>query len=217
MQVSETGESRVRGYLFVLNRSLRSFLPAAVADDAVREVGSHIRERIERTENTGDERAVVERVLAELGPPLRVAQAYSTEMTLDEAVTTGRFVPVLRAVWHLATTSLLGFLWAMVVFTGWALGASCVLLAPLKLLFPNNVGLFVLDGEFHGFGAQFALAPGTELYTTYWIVPCALIVGLAILLGTQRASRAILAWLRSRRSPAKLRLRVEVTNHVGDG
>src|SRR5512146_122392 len=125
MQLTEIGESRIRGYLFVLGRSLRSFLPPEVAEDAVREVESHIRERIEqveardvarspaeagerhvtakageRIEQSGfgevasgpaeardsserakaDERAAVERVLAELGPPLRVAQAYSNEM-----------------------------------------------------------------------------------------------------------------------------------------
>ena len=104
MRLSDSGEARVRGYLFVLGRSLRTFLQPSAADDALREVESHIRERLEQAESD-DERGAVEKVLAELGSPMRVAQAYSTEMTLDEAVTTGRFLPVLRAVWHLATTS----------------------------------------------------------------------------------------------------------------
>jgi uncharacterized membrane protein len=223
MRLSETGESRIRGYLFVLERSLRSFLPADVAVDAVREVESHIRERVEQIEQNGDERATVERVLDELGPPLRVAQAYSTEMTLDEAVTTGRFVPMLRALWHLATTSIYGFLWLMLVLVGWTAGLSFLIMAVLKPIFPNNVGFITVPssgpaaarlgfvtGEFHSFGVSFGLPPGAHVYGGYWIIPVCLLAGLGILVLTQRASRRVLAWLRSRKPSATLRLRVEV-------
>ena len=44
-----------------------------------------------------NERDALDRVLTELGPPLRVAQAYSAERTMDEAVATGRIVPMARA------------------------------------------------------------------------------------------------------------------------
>lgn len=211
MQITDTGESRVRGYLFVLARSLRSFLPADVADDAVREVESHIRERLGQIQAAEPaERDVVERVLAELGPPLRVAQAYSQEMTLDEAVTTGRFVPMARALWHLATTSVFGFAWALLVFTGWTLGVAFLVMAAAKVVFPNNVGIFTLNGRFHSAGANFFLPAGVEAHPFgYWVVPVSLVVGLLILVGTHRGSRRILDWIRSRRSPARLRLQVE--------
>jgi len=211
MRLSEAGESRIRGYLFVLSRSLRTFLPPALVEDALREVESHIRERLAQ-ETGGEEREVVERVLTELGAPLRVAQAYSTEMTLDEAVTTGRLVPVLRAVWHLATTSVVGFFWALAVFIGWVLGLSVLAIAPLKVIFPNNVGIFYVDGRFNSAGAIFGLPAGAEVYPFgYWVVPVALVVGIAILVGTQRATRRGLGWLRSRQSPARIRLRFEVS------
>ena len=45
MNLTTTGESRVNGYLFVLERSLKTFLPRDVARDAVREIESHLRER----------------------------------------------------------------------------------------------------------------------------------------------------------------------------
>ena len=256
MTLTEPGESRIRGYLFVLGRSLRSFLPPEVADDAVREVESHIRERIEQVEAregprshaeaavTGaaakagenfehieggersrsraeaavpgsaakaDERAVVERVLAELGPPLRVAQAYSQEMTLDEAVTTGRFIPMVRALWHMATTSVFGFAWVLLVFVGWTMGISFLAVAVVKVIVPNNVGIFTLNGQFYGAGAEFALPPGIESHPFgYWVVPVSLAIGLAIVVGTQRASRRILGWIRSRKPSARLRFHVEV-------
>ena len=210
MMLSEAGESRVRGYLFVLSRSMRTFVAPALAEDALREVESHIRERLEQ-EPAGDERAVVERVLAELGEPLRVARAYSTEMTLDEAVATGRFVPMLRAIWHLATTSVAGFAWAMAAFVGWVLGLSVLALAPIKVLFPNNVGIFYENGAFQGAGANFGHGPGIEVQVFgYWIVPVAAALGILILVATHRASRRMLGWLRSRKAPARIRLRVEV-------
>jgi len=47
MRLSEGGETRVQGYLFVLGQSLRSFLLQAVVADALQELESHIRERID--------------------------------------------------------------------------------------------------------------------------------------------------------------------------
>src|SRR5512143_200868 len=100
MQLTETGEARIRGYLFILDHSLRSFLPREVVKDALRELESHVRERIEQVGSMPNEQAALERVLGELGPPLRVAQAYSSEMAVDEAITTGGFAAVVRALWR---------------------------------------------------------------------------------------------------------------------
>ena len=210
MKLSEVGEARVRGYLFVLDRSLRSFLPREVASDAVREVESHIRERLEQAESSPDERAAVERVLGELGPPLRVAQAYSHEMTLDEAITTGRFVPTARAIWHAATTSVVGFAWALLVFTGWTMGVSFLAMGALKPVFPNNIGFFTLNGQPRGLGFEFGLPAGTEVHGGYWIMPLAILAGLAVLVVTQRLSRRTLSWMRGRKPPARITLKVEV-------
>ena len=73
MNLTEIGESRVNGYLFVLERSLKAFLSPEVVRDAVREIESHLRERIAAADGVPDERRALERILEELGPPLRVA------------------------------------------------------------------------------------------------------------------------------------------------
>ena len=109
MNLTETGESRMSGYLFVLERSLRSFLEPEAVRDAVKEIASHLRERVLSADGAPNEREALERILAELGPPLRVAQAYSAERTIDEAVATGRVVPMARAMWHLAASTVIGF------------------------------------------------------------------------------------------------------------
>jgi hypothetical protein len=58
--LSDTGESRVNGYLFVLERSLRTFLPQEVVRDAVREIESHVRERVAAADGMPDERRTLE-------------------------------------------------------------------------------------------------------------------------------------------------------------
>jgi uncharacterized membrane protein len=199
MQLSDTGESRVNGYLFVLERSLKTFLPSDVVRDAVREIESHLRERVASADAAPNERDVLERILAELGPPLRVAQAYSTERTIDEAVTTGRFVPVVRAVGHLAATTVIGFFTALVLFIGYVTSFCFVALAVLKPIFPGNVGIEYVHGFPVGLGAHFPLGAGSELHGGYWVIPIALFCGLGIFVGTHRGARRFLSWWRERR------------------
>ena len=71
MNLTDTGESRVNGYLFVLERSLRSFLPLEVVRDAVREIESHVRERVASADAMPNEHEALQKILAVLGPPLR--------------------------------------------------------------------------------------------------------------------------------------------------
>jgi hypothetical protein len=204
MKLSEVGDARVRGYLFVLGQSLGTFLPRDVARDALQEIESHIRERLESAQPQPDERGAVERVLQELGPPLRVAQVYSAELTVEEALTTGHAVPTLRALWHLATTTAGGFAAAFLLFVGYTLGIAFISVAMLKPVFPNNVGLFVVDGVPHSFGANFGAPAGAEVLGGYWVIPICLGVGLALLVATHRGARRFLSWWRGRRQESPI-------------
>jgi uncharacterized membrane protein len=201
VNLTETGESRVNGYLFVLERSLKTFLPQDVGRDAVREIESHIRERITSVDGAPNERDALERILAELGPPLRVAQAYSAERTIDEAVATGRVVPIARAVWHLAVTTLVGSAVAAGLFSAYAAGAAFIIVGVLKPVFPNNVGVLVVNGIPKSFGAQFPTPAGGVVYGGYWIVPLSIACGVAVLALTHKAARAYLASWQKRRRP----------------
>ena len=199
MQLSETGESRVNGYLFVLERSLKTFLPRDVVHDAVREIESHLRERVLAATHAPDEHAALERILTELGPPLRVAQAYSAERTIDEAVATGRIVPIVRAVGHLASTTIVGFFAALGLLVGYLTAFALLAIAVLKPIFPNNVGVLYVRGFPVGLGAHFPVAPGMELHGGYGVIPVVLVCGLAVFVLTQRGARGFLSWWRNRR------------------
>lgn len=201
MILSDTGEARVNGYLYVLQRSLKTFLPEETTRDAVREIESHLRERIAAADSTPTERDALERILAELGPPLRVAQAYSLERTVDEAIATGRVVPMIRALWHLAVSTIAGFAATLVVVVGTLIGIATIAVAIAKPFFPENVGFFLREGDAfpHNFGGQFPVPPGEHVVGGYWVTPFALTFGLIILVLTYRGARRFLAWWRGRR------------------
>jgi len=199
VHLTETGESRVNGYLFVLERSLKTFLPPDVVRDAVREIESHVRERVIEADGAPNERDALERILSELGPPLRVAQAYSAERTIDEAVATGRFVSIVRAVSHLAVSTIGGFFAALGLLIGYLTAFCFIALAALKPIFPNNVGIQFAHGVPVGLGAHFPMSPDIDLRGGYWIIPIALFIGLAIFVATQRGARRYLSWWRGRR------------------
>lgn len=202
MKLTDVGESRVRGYLFMLERSLRSFLPRDVVQDALREVESHIRERVDEAQPVPDERVALEQVLQQLGSPRRVAQAYSLEMAMDEAVATGSVGAMARALWHLAGTTVGGFFGAMGLFVGYVGGVAFLAIAILKPIFPANVGIDTSEG--FSLGAQFPWPEGVPVYGGYWIIPVCLVLGLGLLVLTHRGARKWLAWLSVRRAATRV-------------
>jgi len=206
VNLTETGQSRVNGYLFVLERSLKTFLPTDVVRDAVREIESHLRERIATSDGSPNEREALERILKELGPPLQVAKAYSAERIVDEAIATERFVPMLRAVRHLAVTTVVGFGAALGILIGYLFGLAFLSLAILKPIFPENVGIWVRDGheslrtEFPWrLGGQFPIPPGEHVVGGYWVIPICLFLGLLVLVLNHRGTMKFLNWWRNRR------------------
>jgi hypothetical protein len=203
MQLTETGEARINGYLFVLERSLKTFLPAEAVRDAVREIESHLRERIAGAATGPDERVALEKILAELGPPLRVAQAYSTERTIEEAVVTGRVVPMLRAVGHIAGKTFVGFWVFFGVSVGYTLSVALFVVALAKPLFPGNVGLWVYNesGIPHDLGMRFPAPTDEHIIGGYWIVPICLVLGAAALVWTNRLTLKFLRTRRQRQPP----------------
>jgi amino acid transporter len=201
MILSEAGESRINGYLFVLERSLKTFLPPDVVRDAVREIESHVRERLAASDGLPDERAALEKILAELGPPLRVAQAYSVERTIDEAILTGHLVPMFRAVWRLAVTTMVGFGAALGIFAGFVISFAFLAIAVMKPLFPDNVGVWVYNesGIPHDFGIRFPAPVDEHVILGYWVIPISLFAGLLFLVLNYRGARRFLIWWRNRR------------------
>ena len=199
MTLSEAGEARIRGYLFMLDSSLRTFLAREAAADAVREVESHIREAVRDANGMPNERDALERLLRQLGTPHRLAQAYSTELAIDEAVSSGRLGPVLRAVYALAVNTVEGFLVGLGLLVGYTFALSALLVALLKPIFPNNVGVIFVDGRFQGIGAQFWLSPDAEVLFGWQVAVLMAVSGALVLVLTHKGARLYLERVRARR------------------
>jgi hypothetical protein len=200
-QLSETGESRIRGYLYVLERSMRAAVSVQLARDAVREVESHIRERVAESDGTPNERDALEAILTRLGSPGTVARAYSLELLMEEATVSGRILPVMRSLLHSAGTGALSFIIAVTLFCGYTVAAAFIAVAALKPVFPQNVGLWLEDGMPRSFGAQFPAPTGMEPAGGYWVIPIALMIGVTVLMVVHRSARAWIASVRARLSP----------------
>jgi uncharacterized membrane protein len=200
MILSDTGESRVRGYLFVFERSLQTSLPPAVVGDAVREVESHIRERIAESQPLPDERVALERILEALGAPARVARAYSLELSVDEALVTGRFASTLRVIWLLASTTLAGFVAALFLITGYLAGVGFLLVGLLTMVLPDRFGMVV--GRTNLSFGPYIPEPGLELHSGWGVVVLCVVLGLTFLVVTHKGARAWMRWIRPRLSRA---------------
>src|SRR5262245_59903613 len=199
MTLSEAGESRIRGYLYMLETSLRGSHKREFVADAVREVESHIRERVRETEPMPNERDALNRLLDALGPPHRLARAYSAEMAVDEAVATGRIFPMMRAIVALAANTIEGFFVAITLLCGYVLSAGFLLVAIAKPIFPNNVGVRWVNGEFRGAGWEWSIPPGTVVTHGWWLALFCIVVGPLLLLTTHRGARSYLRRVRGRR------------------
>lgn len=205
MQLTETGESRVNGYLFILERSLKTFLPHDVARDAVREIESHLRERIAAADGAPNERVALEQILGELGPPLRVARAYSAERVVDEAVITGRVVAIFTALWRVAARTMIGFFAALGASIGYVVGWAFLVIAMMKPIFPQNVGLWADDatGMPQQLGVLFPAPAGDHDIAGYWLIPVCAALGIVIVQSTHRWARRFLSRWRERRALAR--------------
>jgi hypothetical protein len=202
--LSDAGESRVNGYLFVLERSLGTFLPRDSVRDVVREIDSHLRDRIAVAQPVPDERSMLERILSELGPPLRVAKAYSLERAVDEAVISGRLFAIARAIFHVAMSTVTGFFAGVALFCGYASAIAFLIAAAAKPIFPDSVGFWRDDRpEYQAFPWRLAAdIPGPvnhHLVGGYWVIPLCLVLGLGFLAITHWAARRFLGWWRARR------------------
>ena len=199
MNLSDAGEARIRGYLFMLETSLKTFLKRDVVADAVREVESHIRERVGETEPMPNERDALNRLLDALGPPHRLARAYSAEFAVDEAVSSGRFVAAARAIFALASITTEGFAVAVALLCGYLLSLGCLFVALMKPIFPHNVGVRWVNGEFRGAGWEVFLEPGTTVTHGWWLMGICAVVGQILLWITHRGARRYLRRVGERR------------------
>jgi hypothetical protein len=197
-------------------------LPTAERDDFIREVRSHILERVEaEPEITADGLAAIFRAV---GEPKELAAQYRTQTMLREA--TRSDVPWVRRPWILllatlrwAVTSVAGVVAFFATVIGYGSALVFYLCALLKAVFPSHIGLWLIGQHMIGLGYWNGHISGAEVYGMsvrpphtfvlvgtpgpvdgpvsellgYWIIPLGFLCGLVFLVATSLVARWFIA------------------------
>lgn len=179
---------RVTEFLNQLRVSLGS-MTLAEREDIVEEIRMHIRERSESGQ------ASVDDVLSALGPADELAQQYRTGLLVQKARRSISPLTILRATLNWALTGVEGFLVFLIAICGYSTGASFLLLALLKPIFPMQAGLWVGPNIFNfsfQTGALPSAQPGVHEVLGWWLLPVCSIIGALSLIGTTKLIRLLM-------------------------
>jgi len=188
MNTANDTQQKIEAYLSRLRRNLRG-LPAAEVEEIIRELRSHI---LDRLSAEGEPNAAsVDASLTRLGSTEELADAYVTDSVLAQVEVSRSPWRVLSALFRWASLSVAGFVVLLGCIVGYVLGAALFLCAIFKPFHPHTAGLWMISdssGDWElsirmGFGG--IPANGHELLG-WWMVPAGLILGVGLVLLTTR-------------------------------
>lgn len=166
-------------YLQRLERVLRS-LPSEERTAIITEIKSHIDDR---TAATG---LPVSDALDSLGDPIELGRAYVDQYRLEDAVIHSAHGTLLVTILERTGRSLLAGLFGVFAVISYLFAATFATMAVLKPILPQFVGLWMRGGAY-SFGILTGFEQEKELLG-YWIIPIALVLGIACFL----AGRALI-------------------------
>jgi len=164
----------IEAYLQSLRSGLKG-LPEAEIEDILRELRGHL---LEQAEQWGEAGAV-----ATMGPPDELARLYLAERIADRVEQDRSPVPVLKAIVALVRLGLDALRGLLASLTGYALGTFLILLAVLKLFFPQRIGLWLIGNPAGGFFFTYRPTQASleREMLGWWFVPIALVAGSLLL------------------------------------
>jgi len=178
-------EYRLSTYVKQLNRALGA-LPEQDRSEIVAETRSHLRDRL------ADGEPELGEALSAFGAPEDYARQFVEDYKLSRALASGRAMPLYAEVLARAGRSILGFAGTALFGFAYLVAFCFVLVAAVKPLFPDRVGLWIGEDVF-GLGVvDAATAQQARELLGYWLVPCGLICGIALYSVTTRLLRHFL-------------------------
>jgi hypothetical protein len=203
--VSGEAEQKIEAYLARLRKRLRG-IDEKELQEILEELRGHI---LDRSTVSGEERAAdaMDRTLAALGTPERLAGEYLADNLLAQAEVSRSPLPVLQILFRWASLSIAGFFVFLGSIVGYLLGAALILCALFKPVHPQTAGLWRIpagaDGSAFSLRLGFGSAPpGASDVLGWWIIPIGLVVGCALIMLTTRFGLGCARSLRrSRRFP----------------
>jgi len=130
-------------------RAKRMLKPLSIQDqeDILMELNSHIYESMKHDE-CGSELDKLVDVIQKLGAPEITLKQLVADKKMNEAVKTFNPVDVIKALFLNIANGFSYIVFAIL----YLLLAVCTILIPLKIISPNNTGLFMLNGKFYALG-----------------------------------------------------------------
>jgi uncharacterized membrane protein len=197
-------------------------LPTPEREDFIREVRSHILERVEaEPEVTAD---VLTKIFRAVGEPKELASEYRTQAMLREATRSDaqwvlRPWVLLRATLRWGVTSIAGLVAFLVTVIGYGCAVVFYLCALLKPIFPTHIGLWLAAQHTLSLGYWNGRLSGAEVYGMslrppisfvllgtlgptggpirellgYWIIPIGFLCGALFFLATSMFTRWFIA------------------------
>jgi uncharacterized membrane protein len=195
-------QTRIDAYLMNLRRCLGE-LPPEEVNDILREIRSHILERVEAAGQLTDEKLVS--ILKALGKPEDIGPLYQADAMVARARSSFSPTLILRTVLRWAMKSAVGFAVFIVGLTGYGMALSFLICAVMKPIFPDHVGAWLGDGGF-SMGLEVPAPHRTEVLG-WWIIPIGLVAGTLLLIATTRFLRWMLRFAARRPMLAALVVR----------
>ncbi|WP_028297208.1 HAAS signaling domain-containing protein [Olivibacter sitiensis] len=169
-------DATVKLYQHYINRVKRTVktLPWRDRDDVLMEINSHIHEGMQKANETQSETEALQLILDKLGKPEVVFKPLVAERKLKQATITFNPLHVMKA---LALNISNGFIY-LVFSLLYLLQLTFIFMVGAKLVYPDQVGLFFKNGNFHLLGiAAFDVRErqGLEEVLGNWFIPVMLV------------------------------------------
>jgi uncharacterized membrane protein len=178
MELDEKSKALLQTYLEKLRGELKK-LPEKEREEIILEIKGHIEEKLAQGVELSS-------ILKKLGAPKSYASEFVTQFFLDKGLAIKSFSLILRGMIRWGFTTLTGFFFGLLFFTLYLVSLGLVVVAILKPFFPQDVGLFIREGNLQGFGYAKGVnqVSSTEEILGYAVIPIALFLGIFIFLVT---------------------------------
>lgn len=137
-------------------------VPTPERDEIVREVRSHILERVEAEPNVTED--ILAGIFRAVGEPGELASEYRTQAILSRATRSRSPWLLLRATMRWAASSVGGVVAFLATLVGYGCAVVFVVCALLKPVFPSRIGLWLAPEQTLSFGYWNGRLSGTEIY-----------------------------------------------------
>ncbi len=178
-------QERIDAYLKRLRRALGELPPEEISE-IVREIHSHIVERVESTDPLND--AALTHILGALGNPEDIGSLYQSRAMVTRARASTSPLLIVMTTIRWAGMSLAGLVTCLFGLIGYVLGIGFLVSPILKMLNPERVGLWVGPHYWDlSLGALSAAEQGgahAQEVLGWWLIPFGLSAGPLILVVT---------------------------------